>query len=293
MKIRKAVIPAAGRGTRFLPVTKSQPKEMLPVAGKPLIQYSVEEAVACGAELVVIVTAAGKTSIEDYFDRSPELEAALEKEEKADLAQELRQLSSMADIAYVRQKRQLGLGHAVLTAKSLVGPEPFLLLLPDDLFEKGEAVLKSLMRVHDERGGSVIAAMRVTEDKVSQYGVVRPVKLAERVYKATDLVEKPKPGEVLSNLAIMGRYVLSPEVFETLEATPPGRLGEIQLTDALKRLALQGSVFAYEFEGERYDAGTLLGWLQTTLAFAMKDPELGPALTTYFETLRKQSPPGP
>jgi UTP--glucose-1-phosphate uridylyltransferase len=283
MKIRKAVITAAGWGTRFLPVTKAQPKEMLPLVNKPLIQYSVEEAVACGVELVVIVTSLGKRAIEDYFDRSLELERVLEKKGETKLAHDIRRLSSMVDITYVRQKEQLGLGHALLTTRSVIGNEPFILLLPDDLFEQQELVLRNMMDVYQKYQGSVIAVKKVNEDEISRYGIIAPRRKAERIYQVTDLVEKPNPREAPSDLAIMGRYILMPEIFQMLRDTPPGKNGEIQLTDALKNLAQRYPIYAYEFEGERYDAGTPLGWLQTTISFALKDPNIGPELRRYID----------
>jgi UTP--glucose-1-phosphate uridylyltransferase len=291
MKIRKAVIAAAGWGTRFLPVTKSQPKEMLPLLNKPIIQYSVEEAVACGVELVVIVTSLGKRAIEDYFDRSPELERVLEKKGDFKMAQELCSLSSMVDITYVRQKEQLGLGHALLTARSIIGDEPFILFLPDDLFEQQELVLKNMIDVHQKYQGSVIAVKQVDEDEISRYGIIAPKKKTDRIYQVTDLVEKPRPEEAPSDLAIMGRYILMPEVFQILHDTPPGKGGEIQLTDALKQLARRYPLYAYEFEGERYDAGTPLGWLQTTISLALKDPDIGPELKRYIDRVLQLAAP--
>ena len=280
--VRKAVITAAGWGTRFLPVTKSQPKEMLPLLNKPLIQYSVEEAAACGVDLVVIVTSLGKRAMEDYFDRSFELEQMLERQGKTELLGEIRRLSSLADICYVRQKEQLGLGHAVLTAKNVVGNEPFILFLPDDIFEHGELVLKQMLGIYESRQASVISVREVAEEEVSRYGVIKARKVAERVYEVQDLVEKPKVGEAPSRLAIMGRYVLTPEIFAAIENTPPGRNGEIQITDALKRLGQEQPIYAYEFDGELYDAGTLLGWLKTTVALGLKDPVIGSELRDYL-----------
>jgi len=284
-QIKKAVITAAGWGTRFLPVTKSQPKEMLPLLNKPLIQYSVEEAVACGAELVIIVTSIGKKPMEDYFDRAFELEHSLETHGKTELAKEIRRLSEMADICYVRQKEQLGLGHAVLTAKRVVGDEPFLLLLPDDIFEQRERVLEQMVEVHHRFGGSVISMKEVPEKEVDRYGIIKSKKLEERIHEVQDLVEKPSPAEAPSRMAIMGRYVITPDIFEALENTPPGRNQEIQITDALRRLARAGRLRGFEFEGERYDAGTQQGWLETNLVFALKDPETGPKLREFIAKL--------
>jgi UTP--glucose-1-phosphate uridylyltransferase len=280
--VRKAVITAAGWGTRFLPVTKSQPKEMLPLLNRPLIQYSVEEAAACGVDLVIIVTSQGKKPMEDYFDRSLELEQMLERQGKTQQAEEIRRLSSLADICYVRQKEQLGLGHAVLTAKNVVGHEPFILFLPDDIFEHGELVLKQMLGIHEHHRGSVISVREVAEAEVVRYGIIKSRKVADRVYEIQDLVEKPKIGESPSRLAIMGRYILTPEVFAAIENTPPGRNGEIQITDALKRLNQKQPMHAYEFEGELYDAGTLMGWLKTTVALGLKDPSIGPEFRAYL-----------
>jgi UTP--glucose-1-phosphate uridylyltransferase len=285
MKIRKAVIPSAGWGTRFLPLTKSQPKEMLPLFNKPLIQCIVEEAVACEMELVVVVTSLGKRAIEDHFDRSFELEQVLQRKGDIKQVEEMRRLSSMIDIVYVRQKEQLGLGHALLSARKIIGNEPFVLMLPDDIFEYGQEVLKNMMRIHQECQGSVIAVQQVPDNEVSRYGIVDPQKKSERVYQVMDMVEKPHISESPSNLAIMGRYVLVPEIFRILCDTPPGKNGEIQLTDSIKRLSEKLPVYAYEFEGKRYDAGTPLGWLQTNIALALKNPEIGPELREYLETI--------
>jgi UTP--glucose-1-phosphate uridylyltransferase len=283
--IKKAVITAAGWGTRFLPATKSQPKEMLPLLNKPIIQYSVEEAIACGVELVVIVTALGKRSMEDYFDHAFELEQFLEQHGKAELAAEVRRLSNMVDICYVRQKEQLGLGHAVLTAKNVVGNEPFILFLPDDIFADGAATLKQMIEIYARYEASVLSVKEVPEEDVDRYGVISPRRIGPRLYQAMELVEKPERKEAPSRLAIMGRYVLSPDIFPALEATRPGRGQEIQLTDGLQRLAHERAVYAYEFEGERYDAGTMQTWLETTIALALKDPELGPSLRKYLAKL--------
>ena len=284
-QIRKAVITAAGWGTRFLPATKSQPKEMLPLLNKPLIQYSVEEAIACGVELVVIVTALGKRTMEDYFDHAFELEQFLQQHGKAKLAEELHRLSNMVDVCYVRQKEQLGLGHAVLTAKKVVGDEPFILFLPDDIFEHGAATLKQMIEISNRYEASVLSVKEVPEEEVDRYGVIRAKGVGPRIYQAMDLVEKPPRGEAPSRLAIMGRYVLTPDIFQALETTGPGRNKEIQLTDGLQKLAHKDGVYAYEFDGERYDAGTTQGWLETTIAFALKDPEIGPKLRQYITKL--------
>jgi UTP--glucose-1-phosphate uridylyltransferase len=246
----------------------------------------VEEAIACGLELVVIiVNAQSKSAIESYFDRSFELEHMLEQKGETKLLAEIRRLSNLVNIRYILQKEPLGLGHAVLTAKNAVGNEPFILLLPDDIFELRELLLKQMLEVYNRYQGSVIAVKRVAKEEVNRYGIVDCRKVAERIYQVTDLVEKPHPREAPSNLAIMGRYVLIPAIFKALEETPPGKNQEIQLTDALKRLLPQHPIYAYEFEGERYDAGTPLGWLETTIALALKHPDMGPELRRYLEGL--------
>jgi len=287
MKVRKAVIAAAGWGTRFLPITKSVPKELLPLVDKPIIQYAVEEAVACGIEQVVIVTTQGKTAIEDYFDKNIALEHILEQRGKADLLQKIRRLPDMADFCFVRQKEPLGVGHAVLSARAVVGEEPFALILPDDLLEQKELVLKRMLEIFQEYQSSVIALKQVGRDEVERYGVVRAKKIVEDIYQVMDLVEKPKPSQAPSALAIMGRYVLTPEIFAELASTPPGAGGEIQLTDGLKRLLPRQAIYGYEFEGECYDAGTISGWIQTTVALALKHPEIGPELKSYLARLAR------
>lgn len=291
-EIKKAVITAAGWGTRFLPVTKAQPKEMLPLLNKPVIQYCVEEAIACGIDLVVIVTALGKRAIEDYFDRSFELEQTLTQRGDTRLAEEIRRLSDMVDICYVRQKQQLGLGHAVLTARRVIGDETFVLFLPDDIFEQGERLLRRMLQINEEHGGSVLTVKKVTPQETCRYGIIEATEMPDRVYRVTDLVEKPLPGEAPSDLAVMGRYVLTPDVFRILEQNvkehareDDGR--EIQLTDALRELCHKNPIFAYEFEGERYDAGTLQGWLMTQTALALRDPDIGPEFRRNVEELLK------
>jgi UTP--glucose-1-phosphate uridylyltransferase len=285
MKVRKAVIVAAGWGTRFLPITKSVPKELLPLVDKPVIHYAVEEVVACGIELVIIVTTQGKTAIEDYFDKNIGLEHVLEQRGKIELLEKIRHLPDMADFCFVRQKEPLGLGHAVLSAKAAVGEEPFALILPDDLLFQKELVLQKMLDIFQEYHGSVIALRQVSQDEIERYGVIKPKKIAENIYQVMDLVEKPKPGQAPSALAIMGRYVLTPEVFAELESTLPGTGGEIQLTDGLKRLLLRQAIYGYEFQGDYYDAGTILGWIQTTIALALKHPEMGPELKSYLRRL--------
>ncbi len=285
MKVRKAVIAAAGWGTRFLPITKSVPKEMLPLVDKPIIQYAVEEAVACGIKSVIMITTQGKTALEDYFDKNPVLEHILEQRGKTDLLEKIRYLPDLADICFVRQKEQLGLGHAVLSARAVVGEEAFALILPDDLFEQKEQVLQKMLGLFEQYQSSVIALKQVNKDEIGRYGVIKPKKVGDNIYQVMDLVEKPKSAEAPSDLAVMGRYVLSPEIFKELETTPPSVGGEIQLTDALKRLLQKQAIYGYEIQGDYYDAGTIPGWIQATMALALKHPELGPELRSYLRRL--------
>ena len=282
MRVKKAVIPAAGWGTRFLPVTKSQPKEMLPLGNKPVIQHSIEEAVACGVDLVVVVTSAGKSSIENYFDRSLELESVLLQKGDAEMVASLRGLSELADIVFVRQREQLGLGHAVLTASKVIGEEPFLLILPDDLFEQPASVLPQMVEVYQEFGGSVLSIKQVSDEEVSRYGIIASRQIAPRTHQVYDMVEKPSIADAPSHLAIMGRYLLTPEIFRKLNEVTRGVNGEYQLTDGLKMLLDNQSVYACEFDGARYDAGTPLGWLEASITIAMKDPDLGPGLRQFL-----------
>ncbi len=285
MKVRKAVILAAGWGTRFLPVTRSQPKEMLPIIDKPLIQYAVEEAINCGIGQIIIVTALGKHALEDYFDRSFELEYFLERRGDTKLLQKMRELSNLADIYYIRQKEQLGVGHAVLTARGIVGNEPFVVLLPDDIIVSEVPALKRMLMVYDEFGASVLAVERVSGDDVRKYGIIEPKKVSERLYQVISLIEKPEPAQAPSNLGVVGRYVLTPEIFNSLAVTPPGKNREIQLTDALQLLLKEQAIYAYELEGVRYDTGTPLGLLKATVAFALKRPDIGTELREYLRQL--------
>jgi len=285
MKVRKAVITAAGWGTRFLPITRSQPKEMLPVVNKPLIQYSVEEAISSGIEQIILITALGKRAIEDYFDRSFDLEYFLEQKGETKLLQEMRELSSLVDICYIRQKEQLGLGHAILTAKNVVGDEPFAVLLPDDIIDSRVPVLKQMIEVYEQYGTSVIAIERVSSRDTIKYGIIEPKRVSGHIYQVLGLTEKPEPQEAPSNLGIVGRYILMPQIFDVLEVTPPGKNQEIQLTDALHLLLKQQAIYAYEFEGVRYDTGTPLGWLEATIAFALKQPDIGQELREYLRQL--------
>ena len=285
MKIRKAVIVAAGWGIRFLPITRSQPKEMLPLVDKPIIQYSVEEAIASGIEEVVLVTALGKRAIEDYFDRAFELEYILEQKGETKLLREMRELSSLIDICFIRQKGQLGLGHAVLTARNVIAGEPFALFLPDDVFEGKEPLLRQLMEVYEQHGGSVIAVERINREDTVKYGIIEPKEISDRVYQVLNMVEKPQPDEAPSNLGVVGRYILMPEIFDVLEVTPPGKNNEIQLTDALQSLLGEQAVYAYEFEGTRYDTGNPLGWLKATVSMALRRTDIGPELRDYIRRL--------
>ena len=278
MKIRKAVIPAAGLGTRFLPLSKSVPKELLPLLDKPIIQYAVEDAVACGIELVIIVTSQGKTAIEDYFTRNVELEHVLEQKGQAVLSDKLRHLSEMADFRFVQQEKMLGLGHAVLSTRAVVGDEPFAVILPDDIFQQRGKVLQRMVEISERYQGSVLALKTVDPDETGRWGVAKVNKETESLYKIEDLVEKPLPSVAPSNLAVMGRYVLMPEIFSALESTSPGWGGEIQLTDGLKSLLKKQDIYGYQIEGKYYDTGTIRGWIQTTVELALEHPEYGPEL---------------
>jgi UTP--glucose-1-phosphate uridylyltransferase len=289
-KIRKAVFPAAGLGTRFLPATKAQPKEMLPLVDKPIIQYGVEEALAAGCDQIIIVTGRGKSAIEDHFDVSYELEKMLEERGKHDLLTIVRQISDMIHVAYVRQKEAMGLGHAVLMARELVGDEPFAVLLADDVIDARTPCLKQMAEVYEQTGSAVIATQQVDGPGISAYGVLDaqpvPGKFGGRLYEIRDLVEKPKPQDAPSNLAVIGRYILTPDVFEYLEQTPLGAGGELQLTDGLRGLAKKGKLLGYRFEGVRHDTGDKLGFLKATVEFALKRPDLGDGLREYLKNLK-------
>ena len=282
MKIRKAVITAGGWGTRFLPLTRSQPKEMLPLVNKPLIHYAVEEAINSGIEQIVLVTALGKNAIEDYFDRSFELEYFLEQKGETKLLQEMRELSSLVNICYVRQKEQLGLGHAILAARDIVADEPFAVILPDDVIDSQVPALKQMIEIYERYKTNLIAVEQVSRQDTVNYGVIEPRKISSRLYQVLSLVEKPEPPEAPSNLGIVGRYILMPEIFDMLKATPPGKKNEIQLTDALQLLLKQQPINAYEFEGVRYDTGNPLGWLKATIVLALKDTDIGSELREYL-----------
>jgi len=285
MKVRKAVIVAAGWGTRFLPLTKSQPKEMLPLVDRPLIQYSVEEAINSGIEQIIIITAPGKRAIEDYFNRSLELENFLEKKGKTELLQTMRELSNLANICYVRQEEQLGLGHAILTAKNVVGDEPFAVLLPDDVIDSDVPALKQMLNVYERYESGVIAVERIDDEHIGEYGVIEPKQFSDDIYQILSLVEKPEPAQAPSNLGVVGRYILPPQIFDVLTVTPPGKGQEIQLTDALQLLLKQQAIYAYEFEGTRYDTGHPMGLLRATVAFALKRPDIGPGLREYLQKI--------
>ncbi len=286
--IRKAVFPAAGFGTRFLPATKASPKEMLPLVDKPLIQHGVEEARAAGVRDMIIVTGRGKNAIEDHFDVSFELESTLKKKGDGKLHDLIRSISDMADYFYVRQNLPLGLGHAVLRARDLVGEEPFAVVLSDDVIDSKVPVLRQMNDVYERfSAGAVLAIQRVPKDQVSRYGIIKGRRLADGVFEVQDMVEKPRPAAAPSDLAIIGRYILPPTIFPALQATRPGAGGEIQLTDAIRSLLNKERVLGYEFEGVRYDAGTKLGFLQANVAFALKDPELGPGLREFLSGGRR------
>ena len=282
MKVRKAVITAGGWGTRFLPVTRSQPKEMLPLINKPLIHYAVEEAINSGIEQVILVTALGKNAIEDYFDRSFELEYFLGQRGETELLEEMRKISNMVNICYIRQKEQLGLGHAILATADVVGREPFAVLLPDDIIDSKVPALKQLLTVYERYQTNVVAVERVSKQDTVKYGIVEPKKISERLHQVLSLVEKPEPSDAPSNLGIVGRYILMPEVFDTLKVTHPGKKGEVQVTDALQLLLKKQKIIACEFEGVRYDTGTPQGWLEATIALALNHPDLGPQLREYL-----------
>ena len=282
MKIRRAVITAGGWGTRFLPITRSQPKEMLPLVNKPLIHYAVEEAINSGIEQIVLVTALGKNAIEDYFDRSFELEYFLEQKGETKLLQEMRELSSLVNICYVRQKEQLGLGHAILAARDIVADEPFAVILPDDVIDSQVPALKQMIEIYERYKTNLIAVEQVSRQDTVNYGVIEPREISSRLYQVLSLVEKPEPPEAPSNLGIVGRYILMPEIFDALEVTPPGKKNEIQLTDALRLLLEQQPMNAYEFEGVRYDTGNPLGWLKATIVLALKHPDIGSELREYL-----------
>ena len=284
MKVKKAIIPAAGLGTRFLPATKAQPKEMLPIVDKPTIQYIIEEAVASGIEEILIITGRNKKCIEDHFDKSVELEMELEKSGKEELLELVRDISDMVDIHYIRQKEPKGLGHAIYCAKTFVGNEPFAVMLGDDVVDSEKPCLKQLIDCYEEYKTTILGVQKVDEKDVSKYGIVDGIHIEDRVYKVKDLIEKPVPEESPSNIAILGRYIITPQIFEHLENTKPGKGGEIQLTDALRSLMNQEVMYAYEFQGKRYDVGDKLGFIKATIEFALQKNELRQDVIDYLES---------
>jgi len=287
LKVRKAIIPAAGMGTRFLPATKAQPKEMLPIVDKPTIQYIVEEAIDSGIEDIMIVTGRGKRAIEDHFDKSYELEDMLKMKGEQDLLNLVQDISNLVNIHYIRQKEPKGLGHAIYCAKSFIGDEPFAVLLGDDIVDSEIPCLKQMIKVYDEYKTTVIGVQRVPEQDVSKYGIVDCKHLQDRVYKIRDLVEKPEMNRAPSNIAILGRYIITPRIFQFLEAAQPGKGGEIQLTDALKGLISVEAMYAYDFIGKRYDVGNRLGFLQATVEFALKRDDLKDEFAGYLKEIVK------
>ena len=284
MKVRKAIIPAAGLGTRFLPATKAQPKEMLPIVDKPTIQYIIEEAVASGIEEILIITGRNKKSIEDHFDKSVELEMELEKAGKQEMLDLVRGISDMVDIHYIRQKEPRGLGHAIHCAKSFVGNEPFAVMLGDDVVESEVPCLKQLIDCFNEYKTTILGVQTVAPENVDKYGIVDGIHIEDRVYKVKRLVEKPAIEEAPTNVAILGMYIITPQIFEILENTKPGKGNEIQLTDALETLIKNEAMYAYDFEGRRYDVGDKLGFLQATVEFALKREELREGFIEYLNT---------
>lgn len=289
-RIRKAIIPAAGLGTRFLPATKAQPKEMLPIVDKPTIQFIVEEAVNSGIEDIVIVTGRNKRAIEDHFDRSIELETFLEKSAKEELLDMVQDISRLVDIYYVRQKEALGLGHAIYCARKFIGDEPFAVLLGDDVIHSEVPCLRQMMNHYERHGASIVGVQQVPLEDTSKYGIVDAICFDERLYRVHDLVEKPRPEDAPSTrLAIMGRYILNPVIFDILENIRPGKGGEIQLTDGLRELAKIQEILAYEFEGRRYDVGDKLGFVQATIEYALRREDLSVELMSYLTALVKNS----
>ena len=285
-KIRKAIIPAAGLGTRFLPATKAQPKEMLPIVDKPTLQYIIEEAIESGIEEILIITGRNKKSIEDHFDRSVELELELEHKGKVEMLEMVKSISNMVDIHFIRQKEPKGLGHAIYCAKSFVGNEPFAVMLGDDIvYNEGNPCLRQLMDCYDEYKTSVLGVQTVPDGDVDKYGIVDGLKIEGNVTKVKGLVEKPSVDEAPSNMAILGRYIITPSIFEILERTKPGKGGEIQLTDALLELMSEEAIYAYNFEGRRYDVGDKLGFLEATVEYALRKPELKDAFIEYLKSI--------
>ena len=286
-KIRKAVVPVAGFGTRLLPATKAQPKEMLPIVDMPGVQYVVEEAVNSGIENLLLVTGRNKRAIEDYFDYTVELERELKNKGKTDLLNVVRNVSEMASIYYVRQKIAKGLGDAIYHAKGFISDEPFGVLLADDIIDSNIPVLEQMIDVFSDHPGIILAVMEVPIKDTKLYGIIEGKKIAERLYEVYDMVEKPEPMEAPSNIAIVGRYILTPSIFDSLESTPPGKNGEVQITDAIKNLLVKEKIYAYKFEGERFDVGDKLGYLKANIAFALKRKGLGDELKKYLKRILK------
>lgn len=285
MKVRKAIFPVAGLGTRFLPATKASPKEMLPLLDKPLIQYGVEEVKAAGIDEVIFVTGRGKRAIEDHFDVSVELEQVLRAKGQTKSLEEIRAISDMVQCVYIRQKEALGLGHAILCARDLVGDEPFVIILGDDIIDGDRSVTAQALEVFNEREGSVVALESIPKERISAYGVIAGNALDDRIWRIQDFVEKPLPKEAPSEFAVVGRYVVTPQIFDILEQTQPDERGEIQLTDALRVLCQNEPVFGLIFEGRRYDAGNVLGFLEATVELALKRPDLAESFRNYLKGL--------
>ncbi len=285
MKVKKAVIPAAGLGTRFLPATKAQPKEMLPIVDKPTIQYIVEEAIASGIKEILIITGRNKRAIEDHFDKSVELELELQQRSNIDLLKQMQDISNLVDIHYVRQKEAKGLGHAIYCAKAFVGNEPFAVLLGDDVVDSEIPCLKQMIDIYSKHEATVLGVQQVRKADVSKYGIIAFEAATDKIFRVTDMVEKPKLENAPSDIAVQGRYIIKPEIFDILENTAPGAGGEIQLTDALRVLARQQPVYAYKFDGKRYDVGSKIGFLQATIEFALKREDLKDEFSTYLKSI--------
>lgn len=285
--VKKAIIPAAGLGTRFLPATKAQPKEMLPIVDKPTLQYIIEEAIASGIEEILIITGRNKKSIEDHFDKSIELELELEKSGKTEMLEMVRHISDMINIQYIRQKEPRGLGHAILCAKSFIGDEPFAVILGDDIVDSKTPCLKQLLDIYYEYNTTIIGVQKIDRNDVNKYGIIQGKYIDENIHLIKDLVEKPDIESAPSNIAILGRYILKPDIFKILENQKPGKNNEIQLTDALKTLCETQAMYAYEFEGKRYDVGEKFGFLQATVEFALKNNELKDEFLNYLKELVK------
>lgn len=285
MTVKKAIIPAAGLGTRFLPATKSQPKEMLPIVDKPTLQYIIEEAISSGIEEILIITGRNKKSIEDHFDKSVELELELEQKGKTEMLDMVRDISNMVNIHYIRQKEPKGLGHAIHCAKSFIGDEPFAILLGDDIVDSEVPCLKQLIDAYDEYKTTVLGVQEVAREDVNKYGILDVKHIEDRIYKVKDMIEKPSIDEAPSNIAILGRYIITPEIFSILENQEPGKGGEIQLTDALQTLGQREAIYAYNFEGRRYDVGDKIGFLEATIDFALKRDNIRDDLLNYMKSV--------